>query len=211
MRGWMIAALVLLILFLLGQIRVGVEVQYSRDGLGIRARLGWIRLKLFPRAKKTDKADREEKPRKREKEKPAEPAEEKKESTLGGPVALARELLPLALEAAGQLRRKLVVDRLELRLTVGSDDPGDAALLYGQANAVLGALWQPLTESFHVKNGRAHVEVDFDAAGMTLYGLAALSLKIGQILHLGLYFGIQALRRLLRLKKRQKAKAGKAV
>ena len=104
-----------------------------------------------------------------------------------------KELLPLALEAAGCFRRRLRVDQLELKLTIGAADPGDAAIRYGQANALLGSIWQPLTEAFHVEEGRARVEVDFTAAAPVLTGQVSLSLKLYQLLWLGLHFGLRAL------------------
>lgn len=98
------------------------------------------------------------------------------------------------------------MDELELCLTVGGSDPADTAMLYGQANAALAALWEPITNAFHVKDGHAQVRIDFDAPGMTLYGKAALSLKIGQILWLAVYFGCKALVRFLNYRSIRKAK-----
>ena len=112
---------------------------------------------------------------------------------VGEVLELMKELLPLALEAAGCFRRRLRVDQLELKLTIGAADPGDAAIRYGQANALLGSIWQPLTEAFHVEEGRARVEVDFTAAAPVLTGQVSLSLKLYQLLWLGLHFGLRAL------------------
>ena len=116
-----------------------------------------------------------------------------REARGGGLLELMKELLPLALEAAGCFRRRLRVDQLELKLTIGAADPGDAAIRYGQANALLGSIWQPLTEAFHVEEGRAQVEVDFTAAAPVLTGQVSLSLKLYQLLWLGLHFGLRAL------------------
>lgn len=206
----MVLGLILLVLFLIGQIRVGVAAGYTEDGLDVRARLGPIRIKVFPRPGKEEK---EKKPKKKKTKKPkkgktgqdGEP-QEKERKPKGGVLILARELIPLALEAAGCFWRRLVVDQLELCLTVGCPDPADAAMLYGQANAALGAMWEPLTKAFHVKDGHAHVQVDFDAQGTTVYGKAALSLKIGQILWLGLHFGLKALLGFIRYKRQMKLK-----
>ena len=207
MNGWVVLLIVLAVLFLIGRLKVGVAAQFAEDGLTVRARLGPLRIKVFPLPKR----EKKEKPKKEKKKKPPkEPKEgEKAPKPKGGALELAKTFLPLALEAAGCFWKKLVVDELELLLTVGSDDPADAALLYGQANAALGALWGPLTQAFHVVDGHAHVYLDFDAKGMTLYGMAALSLRIGQILWLGIYFGVKALCRFLRFKRNQKAKQTK--
>ncbi len=243
MSGWQILGLVLIVLFLIGQIRVGVGAEYAQEGLTVRARLGWIKIKVFP-LKKQDGAKPKKKKAKKEKAKKrkgkqvtsvstaagADPNAEqpvaaenpenekgKAEKTLGekvgGGLDLAEQFLPLALEAAGCFWNKLVMDELELCLTAGGSDPADTALLYGHANAAMAALWEPITNAFHVKDGHAQVRIDFDAPGMTLYGKAALSLKIGQIMWLAVYFGVRALVRFIKYYRIRKAKekARKAV
>jgi hypothetical protein len=119
----------------------------------------------------------------------------------------------VALEAAEGLWRGFAIDTLELELTAGSSDPADAAMLYGNANAALGALWIPLTRAFHVKDGTARVKLDFDAPGITVYALASFSLKLGRVVWVGLRAGVKALigalaaRRRLKLKRQQRKAA----
>ena len=126
----------------------------------------------------------------------------------GGLLELMKELLPLALEAAGCFRRRLRVDQLELKLTIGAADPGDAAIRYGQANALLGSIWQPLTEAFHVEEGRARVEVDFERTEPALYGRVSLSLTVGELAALGLSFGVKALSVLLAVRREDRQRTG---
>ena len=213
MSGWQILGLVLVVLFLIGQVKVGVGAEFAQDGLTVRARLGWIKIKVFPLPKKEGKEQKKKK--KKEKNKSAQDNESNRKKAkaekpigekIGGALDLVKQFLPLALEAAGCFWRKLVMDELELYLTVGGSDPADTAMLYGQANAALAALWEPITNAFHVKDGHAQVRIDFDAPGMTLYGKAALSLKIGQILWLAVYFGCKALVRFLNYRSIRKAK-----
>ena len=219
MSGWMIPVLLLLVLLLVGQIRLGAVAEYSQAGPEVRVRVGPLRIKVFPLTKKEktqaqlkkqeDKKAKAEAKKQAKKEKKKEKGQKQSKSLqekIGGGLDLAREFLPLALEAAGCFWNKLVLDELELIMTVGGPDPADAAMLYGQANAALGALWQPLTQAFHVKNGRARVELDFQAQTMTLYGKAALSLKIGQLVWLGVCFGCKALKRYLHLRSTTKKK-----
>ena len=47
------------------------------------------------------------------------------------------------------------------------------------------------------------MKLDLEAGECTLYALASLSLKLGQILRLGLYFGIKALRSALAVRRRR--------
>lgn len=200
MTGFVILAAVLAVLLLVGQVRVGVRGEYTAAGLTAWARLGPIRLKLWPRKAEKPKRSPEKRPPKPEKIPNKTPAPS------GGALDYARELIPVALEAAGQFRKKLQVDQLELVLRAGARDPADAAMVYGYANAALRALWQPLTQSFHVKDGRARVELDFEAQQTTLYASGSMSLKIGQALWLGLYFGLKALSRLSAVKERRSTK-----
>ncbi|MEA4932004.1 MAG: DUF2953 domain-containing protein [Lawsonibacter sp.] len=194
-----------MVLFLLGRIRVGGRAEYSVRGFEAWLRLGVFRLRVFPlRRVKADKPPKKKVPRKKPPTPEGEPVSARQ--TIGGVLEYARALLPIGLEAAGQFSHKLRMDNLFLELTVGASDPADAALRYGQANGVLGAFWYPLTQAFHVKNGKALVRVDFDASETTVYGSASLSLKIGQIFWLGLYFGWKTLLAFLLVRKRQKSK-----
>ena len=90
----------------------------------------------------------------------------------------------------------------------GPPDPADAALRYGQANALLGAIWQPVTRVFHVKDGWARVEVDFERTEPALYGRVSLSLTVGELAALGLSFGVKALSVLLAVRREDRQRTG---
>jgi hypothetical protein len=209
-KALFVLAVLVLILLLLGQVRVGGRAEFSAEGFFLWIRLGRFKLKILPagpREKKPKKPKKQKKELKEpKKEKPPTPLPEK----IGGALEYAQALLPVALEAAKGMWRGLRVDVLELELTAGGGDPADAAMLYGQANAALGALWHPLTRAFHVKDGTARVKLDFDAPGTTLYGQAALSVKIGTLVWIGLRAGWKALFGALAARKRLKRKRRKA-
>ncbi len=206
MRTFWIWMAVLLILFGIGQVRVGIRTVYDVGGLTLEARLGWIRQRLFPRPNKEKKAKTEKRRQKPAPKRMAVPEEEKVplREKIGGTLEYAKALLPIALEAAAQFKRKLRVDTLHLVLTVGADDPADAAMRYGQANMILGSIWYPLTEAFHVKDGNAEVKLDFNASAIAIAAEADLSFTISQALWLAIYFGGKAFRRFLRVHKEQK-------
>ncbi len=202
MRAFCIWMIVLLVLFLIGQIRVGVRAAYDVGGLALWARLGQIKLVVFPRPQKEKKTKKKSVPQ--NKTVPQEEKEISLSEKVGGALEYAKALLPIMLEAAAQFKRKLRVDTLRLVLTVGGEDPADAAMLYGQANMILGSFWYPLTEAFNVKDGNAKVQLDFNAAGTTIAAEAALSLKVSQILWLGIHFGGEDPRAFLRVHSEQK-------
>ena len=208
MTALYILAGILLVCLLIGQIRVGVRVLYDENGPAVFAWLGALRLKVFPlpkkekkpKKKKTKKNKKETEGKKPRKEKPPVPLPER----VGGALAYARALLPVVLELAGKFLGGIRIDTLYLELTAGSPDPADAVMLYGQAQAALGALWYPLTGALDVKDGHAWAKVDFDAPGMRLYAEAALSLKIGRIVAIAVYCGVKALAAFLRVRRARK-------
>lgn len=211
MSGWHIMVFVLVVLFLIGQIRVGADVRYGQEGVRVQVRVGTVKITVFPRKPSAQKNKTEKTVKKAAKadesqENAGKDKKAGKKLSIDQILDLAKQFVPLALEAAGCFWSKLVMDILEISVVIGSNDPADAALLYGQANAALGAVWKPLNQAFHVKNGRGHVEVDFNSQSTTLYVHTALSIKIGQVLWLGIHFGIKALMRFLQFRKIQKAK-----
>lgn len=201
MRALQVLLCVLVVLVLIGQIRVGCKAVYDQSGPAVYIRLAAFHIKVFPLPKKEKpEKPKKDKPPKEKKQKEPVPLQEK----LGGALGYAQALLPVVLEALGYFRQKLSVDTLHMRLVAGGGDPADAAMLYGRANAVLGALWYPLVEAVHVKDGYARAELDFDAPQTTFHCTAALSLKIGQVVWFAVYFGIRALRGFLSERSRQR-------
>ena len=211
MKAVFILAVVVLVLLLIGQVRVGGRAEFNAQGFFLWIRLGRFQIKILPMKPKEKKPAKPKQPKEKKpkKAKPPTPLPEK----IGGALEYAQTLLPVALKAAKRMWHGLRVDVLELELTAGGSDPADTAMLYGQANAALGALWVPLTKAFHVKDGTARVKLDFDAPGTTVYGQASLSVKIGTAVWIGLragmaaLFGVLAARKRLKIKRQQRKAA----
>ena len=172
-------------------------------------RLGPVRVTLLPRKPKKQKKAKPKKT-KQEPEQPKQAQSEKQKLTLGGSLAYAKALLPLALECARRVWGAIYLNTLYLELQVGAEDPGEAAMAYGLANAALGAIWTPLVRAFHVKDGHARVNLDFDRKEPALYARAELSIRLGQALWLGLFFGLKALKQILQVKNEKKQQQRKA-
>jgi len=208
MNAPMILLCILITFFLIGQLRVGCKVVYDQNGVQVFVRIAALHICVSPinkksgspKTKKAKKAKKAKKDKKNKRQKEAVPLPEK----IGGALGYAETLLPVLLKAVKFFFRKLQIDTLHLNLTSGSSNPADAAMLYATASAALGALWYPLVQAFDVKDGYAKVDLDFDSEEMKLNAIAALSIKLGQMLWLAIYFGIWTLVRFLRERKRQK-------
>ena len=135
--GWWIA---LGVIFLLGILPLGISARYSGEGPLLRVVIGPVRLTLFPRKKKEKKPKpakkAAEQPKKQEEPLPKppqppkqEPAADKKEK--GGSLLDFLPLVKVALNFLGDFRRKLRVNRLELKLILAGGDPCDLAVNYG--------------------------------------------------------------------------------
>lgn len=210
MTALYVIAGIVLVLWLISLLRVGGVVEYSADGVEVQLRIGPFRVELFPhqpreekhpknkKEKKTKKGKRPKKEKKKPpKEKPAVPLTEK----VGGALSLFRELLPVGLEAAEKLFRRLRVDELVLHLTWGADDPADAAMGYGAAQAALAALLPPLERCLHIRERDVGAAVDFQLAEPIIYARGSLSFTVGQLTTLGVAAGVKALRGYLRARR----------
>lgn len=190
MTGLKILAGVVLVLFLLGRVRVGGEAEYSETGLLVKARAGWLRFQVFPLKEKKGKKEKKEKPPKP----PKEALERERGPGRGGPLELAKRYLPLVCEAAGELKRRIRIDRLRLDLVVAAENAADAAMAYGYANMALGMLWPLIEQNFEVRDPEVHTGVDFQGDASVFYISAAFSARLGQLVSFGLRFGWKFLR-----------------
>lgn len=195
MTGLRFLAGIIMVLFLLALLRVGGSVEYSREGLEIKVRLWMIWVQIYPLKKKNKRAGEKSKQEKIER------ADEKKK---GGALKQVKEYLPLAGEAAGELKRKIRIDSLRLDLVAGAADVAGAAMLFGGSNMALGMLWPIFEQNFLVREHRFRTAVDFEAESPTIYVYLAFSARVGQLIGFCVRFGWKFLKLLLKDRKRIK-------
>ena len=191
---WVVLACILAALLLLSLVRVGVRADYGDGVLTVRLRIGPAALRVYPLKKKKGRPSAPPEPDR----KPAEPGPGGKDM-----LALGRELLPVALRAAGSLRRKISVDLLEAHILLAGGDPASVAVAYGSANAVIGMVLRLLEQNFHIRRRDIRTAVDFEKPHSEIRARAALSLTVGQGTAFGLRFGWQALGVLLRWRRQR--------
>lgn len=183
--------IVIAVLWLISRIRLGGWVQYSGEGLAAKVLIGPFRLTLLPRKEKPQKkSEKEKSEKKRKKKKKPEKEKAEKPKRKLPPVP---ELLRLAAETAGRLKRKIRIDDVTLHLTWAAKDPMDAALGFGRANAAMGMIWPLIENNFRVKKQDVGVSVEFDRDAPELFCKMALTMTVGQLLALGVGFVVRLL------------------
>ena len=195
--GWLIAlGIVALLLF----IPIGISAIYNQCGPSVSMILGPIRISVYPRVKKSK--DKLSKDKKRTSGK-SSGAKEKS----GGSVLDFKLLLDLVLDLLTDLRRKLRVERLELKLILANDDPCDLAVNYGRAWTALGNLMPTLERYFVIKKRDMEVECDFTAQSTIIFARVDLTLTLCRVLSLGAWHGFRLLREYFRIMNQRKGGA----
>ena len=200
---WMTLLVIFAVLVLVGCIPVGVDARYSADGVFLTAKLGPFRLQLLPQ--KPKKKPQKRKPQQKQPKKiPAkvEPKEKKPNPLLSGGVDGLMQLLDLAFDTLGDLRRKLRVNELTLYVLIGgADDPAKAAMGYGRAWAAIGAITPSLERLFVIKKRDIRPVLDYTISNTQIDAHLVTTITIGRSLALALRAGIRFLKILNERKK----------
>lgn len=190
MTVWIVLGAIVAALVLLSLIRVGGTVEYSRSGTLVHLRAGPLHIQVYP--PKPRKKSGEKKPKRAKKS--SKPQEEQPEPKPGGQLDTLKAMLPFVADAAGQLRRKVRVDRLLLDVTAAAPDPAMAALSFGGVNAAIGMIWPLLENNFNIGDRRIRTKVDFNLTEPEAYLYASFSLRLGQAVVLALTLGMKFLK-----------------
>ena len=200
---WMTLLVILAVLVLIGCIPVGVDARYNADGVFLAAKLGPFRLQLLPQKPKKKPKKRKQQQKQPEKA-PAssEPQEKKSNPLLSGGVDGMLQLLDLAFDTLGDLRRKLRVNELTLRVLIGgADDPAKAAMGYGRAWAAIGVITPALERLFVIKKRDIQPALDYTISNTQVDAQLVTTVTIGRSLALALRAGIRFLKILNERKK----------
>lgn len=199
-----VVAIILLVFLLLGQIPLAVGGTYQGEQPSAWIQIWGFKLMLLPKKEKKNRAPKEKKPKKKaEKDK-------KEKMTIPEILSLVVDLLPVLQRALGRLYGRLRMEEFLLLVTIpGQEDPAGSAIRYGQMNALLGAIWNPLVEMLHMEDGQAGVHVDFTKDKLGLEAKGILSIKLGQLLVIVIKLAVHGL--CIFLQHRRQNKLRKAV
>lgn len=193
MRGWLIVLTVLLVLFLIGRLRLGARIRYGPAGLAVTVIAGPARIRVLPTKERPEKAGRKkEKRAERRREKDLQKAAQR-EPEGQGTLARVMDLLPVLGQAAGALRRKILIHHLDLKVIWAAPDAAAAAIGFGRAHALIGMIWPVFDHNFHVRRHDFQVEADYEARRPEVDLDLALTITVGQALALALRYGGRAL------------------
>jgi hypothetical protein len=207
--GWIIT---LGILVLLAILPLGAAVRYNADGVSLKVIAGPIRIPILPAPQKDPDAEKAKKEKKKpESQKKAKAASQKpkteKKEEKGGPITDFLPLVKTALDLLNSFRKKLRINHLELTLIMAGDDPCDLAVNYGRANAAMGNLLPLLERCFVIKERDIQVECDFTSSQTLIIARADITITLGWILGIVVFYGVRALKQFLKINKSRKGGA----
>lgn len=204
--GWLIT---LGILVLLAILPLGAAIRYNADGFSVQLIAGPIRIALVPGKKKdpekqkkaAKKAKKSQKTAGNAKKKPTEQPKKEK----GGSVTDFLPIVKTVLDLLNSFRKKLRIKRLELKLIMAGDDPCDLATNYGRANAAMGNLMPQLERCFVIKKRDVEIECDFTASETVILARADMTITLGWLLSIVIFYGVRALKQYMQIKNKRKA------
>ena len=201
----------------------GVLLAYDAKGLRCTVRVGPVTVFRYPGKAPKDKAEKDttkasagEKKAETPLESPesetepgvkTEPPTEETPKEQGGSLTGLMPFVKLAWRFLGALRRKLVVNRLELNLILGGDDPCDLAVNYGRAMAAKESLMPLLERYITIRKRKIDISWDFEASQTRVTALAEITITLGRALALALVYGVQGLKEYWNWKKKPKGGA----
>lgn len=203
--GWLIALGIVLLLAILP---LGISIRYDCDGPSVKLLASVFQFTLYPRPKKQEKSLKDLSARKNAAKKNSAAASKQDTSKKqGGSWADFLPLVSLFLDFLGNLRRKIRVKRLELKLVMAADDPCDLAVNYGRTWAAVGGIMPRLEELFVIKKRDVQVECDFTASKTLVVARLDMTITLGRMIALAATYGVKALRELLKIKNKRKGGA----
>ena len=113
------------------------------------------------------------------------------------------------MELLNSFRKKLRIKRLDLKLIMAGDDPCDLAVNYGRANAAMGNLMPQLERCFVIKKRDIQVECDFESSQTLIIARADVTITLGWLLGILVFYGVRALKQFLQIKNKRKGGASK--
>ena len=174
----MLVVFLILLLVLLLFLKIAVIAEYGEDGFSGYLKILFFKLKLPP-----------------EKKKKTQTKEVIKETKSFGNLEVLKESISPILKTLGKLLQMISINRLTLDVKIATGDAFSTALMYGGAWAGVGMIFPALDNNIKIKKKSVSINPDFENTESTAYMYADISLRIWQILTLGIYLISQYIRK----------------
>ena len=191
MVGWIILAVICLILAIVLFTPAGGRVTYDQGSVVVNVRFGPILIPVYPR----EKGKKEASPRKEEKEQPPEGQEEqtkakKKLRVNQAQILYTLEKLPPVLgKALKRVGKSLRFSPLKLHLLVAGSDPAQTAILFGKLEAALNAGLPVLHRITRIRDQDIRLFLDFQEERMDCIADVGVSTRLWDLLVMALFAG----------------------
>lgn len=196
-----VIALILAILLLMP---IRVRIAYQDGSTTVKLSAGPIRRSLYPPAEEPEKEPTEEPLKKAEKKAKKKADEPKKKRRINreqilyllekGPKILGR--------AIKRLGRRIRICPLKLYLLVAAEDPADTAILYGRISGGLSACLPELHRHIHIDDQDIQLFPDFSQDQMDVIADVGISLRIWDVLVIGVCAGCSLIKLLVGFRRR---------
>ena len=180
--------IILSALALLLIIKISLCASYGEKGLSVYSEILWIKIKLLPKRKKAEK--------------------KKKKSGLSSKKRL--DIVKVILKTLGKVKHIIVFDKVRIRYIAADEDPFNTVREYNAFNSVIGSAIPYFESFFSVKEKEIDIDTDMCANKSELEFEIKLSIRVFQILYLGLFSGTEVLKLLLSRKADERGE-GKAL
>lgn len=209
MVGWIILAVLAVLILLVFFLPYGVDVGYADEVLRVGIKAGPIRVWLLPKKPLTEKQKQKAEAKKAKKEarraaKAAKKAAATKDKEINDAVTVKPKpkldfdtivaLLRMGSHAIRRFFRSFTVNFFQLHYTVACRDPYDTAIQYGMACAAAEALPALAGKKIRVLRRDIEIGADYTSEEPVIAVHIVLSLQLFRLLHLAVALGVEFLK-----------------
>lgn len=209
MVGWIILAVLTVLILLVFFLPYGVDVGYADEVLRVGIKAGPIRVWLLPKKPLTEKQKQKAEAKKAKKEerraaKAAKKAAATKDKEINDAVTVKPKpkldfdtivaLLRMGSHAIRRFFRSFTVNFFQLHYTVACRDPYDTAIQYGMACAAAEALPALAGKKIRVLRRDIEIGADYTSEEPVIAVHIVLSLQLFRLVHLAVALGVEFLK-----------------
>lgn len=209
MVGWIILAVLAVLILLVFFLPYGVDVGYADEVLRVGIKAGPIRVWLLPKKPLTEKQKQKAEAKKAKKEerraaKAAKKAAATKDKEINDAVTVKPKpkldfdtivaLLRMGSHAIRRFFRSFTVNFFQLHYTVACRDPYDTAIQYGMACAAAEALPALAGKKIRVLRRDIEIGADYTSEEPVIAVHIVLSLQLFRLVHLAVALGVEFLK-----------------